>query len=358
MAGFVLTSKLYGYLRRLLLNYEHSGPKDLASILRNGRVAVSPDTDRYYDFGKEQFGHSVVIFLSPQHIAPLTMKKQEDVCERLLGDLRACAKGYDDEYVHAVRIELEDDSDFLFDISSSLSGPAPTNPDNLSFWRPGHIRLFISHRDTYRREASALASALEGFGISCFVAHDHIEPMESWQHQIEAGLETMEIFLALVTSDFHDSVWTNQEVGFAKSRGVPVVCLKVGADPKGFIADKQALAGDIRHPETSAHDIYRLISEKLGLRERLQPALITAFCESPSFIDTRDRFDRLKSLVTKLSKDEAERIKKAYETNDQLYNCAYLHYSNRLTNFLAGTAGEKVQLVKGRVVAVEEEIPF
>jgi hypothetical protein len=360
MANYFLPAKLHGYLRRLLLNYEHGGPKDLASILRHGRIAISPDTGRYYDRGQEHFGHSVVIFLPPENIAPLTIKKQEEACDRLVEELRACAKSFDGEYVHAVRIELEDDTDFLFDISSSLSGPTPTNPDSLSFWKAGHIRLFISHRDPFRREAAALALALEKFGISCFVAHDHIEPMESWQHQIEAGLETMEVFLAMVTDDFHDSVWTNQEVGFARSRGVPVVCLKLGAAPKGFIADKQALTGDPQHPELSANGVYQLMAEKLGMRERLQPALITAFCESKSYNDTKERFDRMRLVIKKLSKDEAERIKNAYQTNDQIHGAAYLHFSNRFTGFLESAAGEKVSLVRGKVVPLEEdeEIPF
>jgi len=361
MANYYLPSKINAYLRRLLLNYDHSGPKELASILKHGRIAVSPDTNRSYNFGQENFGHTVVIFLPPEHIAPISMKKQAELGERLREDLQECARGFEDEYVATVRMELEDEHDFLFDVSSSLIGPPPTDPDSLSFWTPGHVRLFISHRDSYKREAKALGNALAEFGISCFVAHDTIEPMESWQHQIEKGLETMEVFLALVTDDFHDSVWTNQEVGFAKAFNIPIICLKLPVAPKGFIAEKQALAGDIARPEHSANEIYKLLAEKVGRRDVLQAGVIAAFCESPSWTDTRIRFDRMEALIKKLSKDDVAKIQKAFNTNDQLHRAAYLYYGSKFLKFLTRTTGKQFKLDKGTLSEVETEaddIPF
>jgi hypothetical protein len=48
MASYVLPAKTFNYLRRLLLNYEHSGPSDLANVLKHGSVAVDVDTDRQH----------------------------------------------------------------------------------------------------------------------------------------------------------------------------------------------------------------------------------------------------------------------------------------------------------------------
>jgi hypothetical protein len=256
MAAYLLPSKVFTYLRRLLLNYEHSGPRELAAIIKHGRVAVDVDNDRSWYNGEELFGHDVIIFLPPAVIAPISMSQQATVCERLREDLRECAGSISSEYINAVRLELEDENDWLDQSAQSLSAKPPVDPGTLSFWKAGQIRLFVSHRDNYKRQAQALAKALEQFGISCFVAHDTIEPMESWQTEIEKGLETMEVMLALITEDFHQSEWTNQEVGFAKGRSIPVISLKLGAmDPKGFIADKQALKGDKDHPENSANEI-------------------------------------------------------------------------------------------------------
>ena len=51
----------------------------------------------------------------------------------------------------------------------------------------------------------------------------------------------MDAFAALMTEGFHDSDWTDQEVGFALARGVPVIAVKLGRDPYGFLGKFQAL---------------------------------------------------------------------------------------------------------------------
>ena len=69
--------------------------------------------------------------------------------------------------------------------------------------------------------ARRLGDALCAYGISPFVAHDTIVPMKTWQLEIEKGLETMEVMLAFLTDDFHQSTWTNQEIGYALGKSVP-----------------------------------------------------------------------------------------------------------------------------------------
>jgi hypothetical protein len=361
MSKYILPSKVYSYLRRLLLNYEHSGPRELAAIIKHGRVAVDIDKNRSWYNGDDIVGHDVVIFLPPSIIAPISISQQGTVCSRLREDLRECASSISSEYINAVRLELEDENDWLDQTAQTLSAKPPVDPGTLSFWKPDQIRLFVSHRDNYKRQAQALSRALEKFGISCFVAHDTIEPMESWQTEIEKGLETMEVMLALITDDFHKSEWTNQEVGFAKGRNIPVISLKLGVtDPKGFIADKQALKGDVDNPQNSADDIYRLLTEKLGHENRLQTAIIESFLATPDWGEATIRFKLLDSAVKSLSEEEFQRIKTGYEKNDQLYNAAYLYYGSRFLKFLIRTTGKKLRIEKGKILLEqeEEEIPF
>ena len=45
-----------------------------------------------------------------------------------------------------------------------------------------------------------------------------------------------------MTETFHDSDWTDQEVGFAFGRGVPIISVRMGKDPYGFIGKFQALS--------------------------------------------------------------------------------------------------------------------
>ena len=124
--------------------------------------------------------------------------------------------------------------------------------------------MFISHRDIHKVEAKALAIALSDLGVSAFVAHDTIEPMSTWQREIEKGLATMEVMLIFQTDDLHESLWVNQEIGFALGKSIPIISLKLGTkDPQGFIAEKQALRGDINDPKKSAEGIYQILL-KLG----------------------------------------------------------------------------------------------
>ena len=51
----------------------------------------------------------------------------------------------------------------------------------------------------------------------------------------------MDGFAALMTKNFHDSNWTDQEIGFALGRGVMVIAVNLGRNPYGFIGDMQAL---------------------------------------------------------------------------------------------------------------------
>ena len=96
----------------------------------------------------------------------------------------------------------------------------------------------------HRLFAAALQDALLNFGISAFVAHNDIEPARDWQTHIETALSTCDALVALLHPKFHQSNWTDQEIGFAMGRGVPVFSVRFGQDPYGFIGRFQAFAGD------------------------------------------------------------------------------------------------------------------
>ena len=109
--------------------------------------------------------------------------------------------------------------------------------------------VFLSHRASYRREVSAVKDALEGRGLSCFVAHEDIMPSMSWQSEILNALNTMDVFVGFVTDDFHQGGgWPDQEIGYAHKREVPRVFVKLGrADPAGMVATEQALTTEWAH---------------------------------------------------------------------------------------------------------------
>lgn len=109
-------------------------------------------------------------------------------------------------------------------------------------WLPNMLRFFISHRDVHKVNAKKLGEDLMTYGISSFVAHDSIQAMSTWKHEIMKALQTMDAFLCYITNDFYNSEWTNQEIGFALAKGVPIYLYSIdGTDPKGFKLDTQAI---------------------------------------------------------------------------------------------------------------------
>lgn len=353
---YYLPSKIGNYFQRLELEYKRSNNSALHEIITNANVSVIEGT--FYDnWNGGQYGHDVRLFLPHEIIGKISLSEQDEISSQLCQDLNRSTASVENENFRAVILELVDEDDPEFQKAVNLARQPHTNPDGLSIWQPGNLRLFISHRDTHKAAAKALATALLKYGISAFVAHDTIEPMRSWQREIEKGLETMEIMLAFITDDFHESSWTNQEIGYALGKGIPIVSLKVQhKSPFGFIGAKQALKGQIDQPESSALAICKLLVEEFGQPGRLRETLISAFCTSADFNETRGRFDRLNQVIATLSKDEAQKIQRAYSLNDKLNGAYYLRNHNRLINFMQRSTGREYAIGGKNLSCLEQLI--
>lgn len=135
-----------------------------------------------------------------------------------------------------------------------------------------NFRLFISHISKDKLIATRLKDALAVYDIAGFVAHEDIHPTLPWQDEIERGLQTMDAMIAVHTVGFKDSIWTQQEVGFALGRGVKLISFKMGEDPMGFIGKHQALARQRRTAEEIAKEIDGLLAADPRTSTRLTEA--------------------------------------------------------------------------------------
>jgi len=104
-------------------------------------------------------------------------------------------------------------------------------------WRDTtQFRLFISHISQDKDEATKLKAALAHHAIAGFVAHEDILPTLAWQDEIERALNTMDCFVSVHTPGFSQSIWTQQEIGFALGRGAKIIRFEIGELPTGFLA--------------------------------------------------------------------------------------------------------------------------
>lgn len=104
-----------------------------------------------------------------------------------------------------------------------------------SFWQAGFSRGFVSHLARFRRFAGEIQQEMVLYGMSSFVAHNDIEPTTEWQDEIELALASCDAMLVLLHPGFHESHWTDQEIGYAMGRGIIIATVRLGTDPYGFI---------------------------------------------------------------------------------------------------------------------------
>lgn len=199
--------------------------------------------------------------------------------------------------------------------TGSQSLPSLNPAAQPSFWRQGMFKVFLTHLARERQFAADLQVELLNFGISCFVAHNDIEPTSEWQSEIEAALSSCDALVALLHDDFHQSNWTDQEIGFAMGRGVPVFSVRLGQDPYGFIGRFQAFKN--KPVDALAVDLFDAYRKNRQTRGRLGEVLVRLFEESNSYAEAKRRIGYLEELAI-WEPAFAERIREAARVNSQI----------------------------------------
>lgn len=120
---------------------------------------------------------------------------------------------------------------------------ANPNISSYDYWLPDCVRVFISHLSHEKELAYEVSNKLLEIGLQGFVAHEHIEVSREWQDEIQLALRTADVFVGLVHPGFSSSPWTQQEVGWASGRDIPILMVRIGEDPKGFPAKVQWPSG-------------------------------------------------------------------------------------------------------------------
>lgn len=188
-----------------------------------------------------------------------------------------------------------------------------------AFWRKGMFRLFLSHLSLHREFAAKVQEALLPYGISAFVAHNDIEPTLEWQVQIEVALTTADGLTAFLHSDFHASNWTDQEIGFAMGRGIPIFAVRLGQDPYGFIGRFQAFNGNGKSAKALAIELFDAYRKNKQTQKRMSEVLVKLFEESGSFAEAKMRIQHLEEMNT-WDSSFSKRVRSAAESNTQINN--------------------------------------
>lgn len=307
---YELALVIESYFAILSKIYQRDGKNTLLQVIVNATITVSEHWDD--DWNGREVGHAVFLTV-PENLYIQHVNDKTVIQSDIRTDLNQINTIHN-EYISAVFLEFpkEIDSSWREQSGAMLTSRARVIQEKTQdrIWEPDCYRLFLSHKTEDKVETAKLKSSLRKYGVSCFVAHEDIHPTKEWQNEIENALFSMDALVALMTKDFHNSFWTDQELGVAIGRGVPVISVKLGRDPYGFIGKYQAL-------KCSWEESPLEIAKLLMVNEKMKEAYIQALSTCSSFSDGNALADLLPHL-NNLTAAQIATIITAYNTNGQV----------------------------------------
>jgi TIR domain-containing protein len=145
------------------------------------------------------------------------------------------------------------------------------------------LEFFLTYSTKDKRLAGQAKKNLEERGQSAFLAHEDIQPSVEWEKEIRQRLDGCTALVAIVTRNFSNSAYANQEVGFVLGKGKPIVALRF-SDSKlpGFLQSVQAM-------NASTDDLASQIGKTIHIvEERLRATLVRPSRPTPlaEFVDS------------------------------------------------------------------------
>jgi hypothetical protein len=291
-------------------------------------------------------GHDVVLTV-PEELFVKILNHRETIQYTICEDLNKFHSS-EGECFASVIIELADAPENDWRLESGVLVAPPRRSVTAKavnrIWGNSIFRVFLSHRTEVKKETAALKEELGLFGIGAFVAHEDIMPTREWQNEIETAFESMDAFVALLTKDFHESLWTDQEVGYAVAKSIPMISVRLGRDPYGFIGKFQGL-------RCSWEEAPVQIAKLLIKNPRMVDAYIGALPTCGSFADGIELSKLLPEIET-LTDTQVSSLLHAFSGNIDLRGCWGFtgkgpgQYGKGLAFHLSRVTGRQYQLTE------------
>jgi TIR domain len=186
-----------------------------------------------------------------------------------------------------------------------------------SNWERDHLKIFISHISRNRVKAHELGQELKKYQISCFIAHEAIEPTRKWMEEIEAALLNCDMGIALLYKGFHKSDWTDQEIGFIFGRKKLVIGIINGETPYGFLGKYQGINSKGKTIEQLSRDLFTIILRHDKTKKIMSYNLLTRLEKTGNFDTGRENI-RLFERIQYWDKTIEKRLLSTMSKNSQI----------------------------------------
>jgi hypothetical protein len=308
-SNYLLYQNLDHHLATLAKIYKADGKKEQLSIVVNSQVSFEGGVS-YDNWNGGITGHALHFRVS-ESVFLATRKTHQKLASEIRDDLNKIHH-VEDEFFSGVHFDLEpSDEDWRQESGVLVGRQRNVAPDaSHRVWGESGYRVFLSHKSDVKKKTAELRDSLTAYGISAFVAHDSIHPTKEWQEEIENALLTMDAFVALLTKNFHESDWTDQEVGFALAKGVPVIGVKLERDPYGFLGKFQAL-------KTTWEDAPVEIAKLLINEQRMVDFYIDGLPGCKNF-EEGIALSQVLPAISKLTERQAEKMVTAFNSDSQV----------------------------------------
>lgn len=193
-----------------------------------------------------------------------------------------------------------------------------TIPDDAGLWNDGQLRLFMSHSAKHKRFVADVSRELAVVGVQGFVAHEAMMTEEDWQPQIEVACKTAQAFVGFVHPEFNSSAWCQQEIGWARARGLPEYYFMMGAIPQGFPAKTQWPNGLGRSADEIAHEIVAWLERRTDFQNAIVDELMKGLESAGDYYSAEAAAKRIVAL-NNLTPQTWNRLAETYWSNDQVY---------------------------------------
>ncbi|MBU4246309.1 toll/interleukin-1 receptor domain-containing protein [archaeon] len=197
------------------------------------------------------------------------------------------------------------------------------------------LKIFLSHADRDKLLASKIKAGLGTYGLNVFLAHEDINPTSDWSAVLIDELEMCDIFIALLTPNYKEADYPDQEAGIAyymtTKYNKVILSLSTERTPHGFLCKFQSLKIDEflldigkGKPFHFCKAVLTALYENKLCKERIKTSLIDTFCNSHSFEQSSRTIYMVYRLLHPklLTSEEADRLVDAALINCQIYGAA------------------------------------
>jgi hypothetical protein len=206
--------------------------------------------------------------------------------------------------------------DFRIETAESVDDD---NPMGAEIYLGDTIRIFLSYSSIDKELAGRIKDELENYGLEVFLAHEDITPSKKWEEIILQKLDSTDIFIPIITQNFRNSLWTDQESGIAFAKNKFVVPISIeNNNPYGFLGRYQASKFKVEDIQSSCKVVIELIRKDSRYKKAFIDSFIKKFASSSSFDEAGKKAKFLLELDD-FSEEQINSIAQASYENGQVY---------------------------------------